>query len=84
VRFSEKPDTTEISELAAAREHLIPNFYTLSFAQIKVSDRTKNIRWRNWPAQANRGSRACLLIARNRNPQSANAGRRAPGWAYPV
>src|SRR5713226_10701281 len=33
--------TDEIRELAAAREHLIPNFYTLSFAQIEVSDRTK-------------------------------------------
>jgi len=33
--------TDEISELAASREHLIPNFYTLSFAQIEVSDRTK-------------------------------------------
>src|SRR5207237_10073105 len=33
--------TQTIGELAAAREHLIPNFYTLSFAQIEVSDRAE-------------------------------------------
>src|ERR1700687_2767954 len=39
--FQRKLTTHEISELAAAREHLIPNLYTLSFAQIEVSDRTE-------------------------------------------
>ncbi len=33
--------TDEIGKLAATREHLIPNLYTLGFAQIEVSDRTE-------------------------------------------
>ncbi len=33
--------TNEIGELAAAREHLLPNTDTFGFAQIEVSDRTE-------------------------------------------
>jgi len=33
--------TEEIAEFAAARKHLIPNLYTLGFAQIDVSDRAE-------------------------------------------
>ncbi|PYU68482.1 MAG: hypothetical protein DMG49_15940 [Acidobacteria bacterium] len=40
-RFQRNLTTQKIGELAAAREHLIPNFYTLSFAQIEVSDRAE-------------------------------------------
>jgi len=75
------PDDDEISELAAAREHLIP-ISTLGFRADR-GERSQKISLEKLAARRpNRGSRACLLIARNRNPQSANAGRRGAGAGH--
>src|SRR2546421_6673374 len=39
--FQRNLTTQKIGELAASHEHLVPNFDTLGFAQIEVSDRTE-------------------------------------------